>query len=99
MGKRLYGRYNEDASERQSCLASICAEAGGSNGSLFAGKGEFKGEAEETESCLTPDCCSAVPAAWGAFPPEYATATRSQVIKSESTSFLLTSMPPLNFPL
>lgn len=38
MDKRLYGRYNEDASERQSCLASICAEAGGSKGVCLRGR-------------------------------------------------------------
>ena len=39
MGKRLDGRHNEDASERQSCLASMC---GGSEGVCLRGRQGLK---------------------------------------------------------
>lgn len=59
----------------------------------------FKYQAEKIEPCLSSNCCSAVPTACRAFPPEHAMTTRTQFIKSESTSSLPKSMPPFNFPL
>lgn len=59
----------------------------------------FKHQAEKTKPCLSSNCCSAVPTVCRAFPPEHAMTTRTQFIKSESTSGLPKSMPPFNFPL
>lgn len=59
----------------------------------------FEYQAEKIEPCLSSNCCSAVPTAWGAFPLEHATDTRTQFITSESTSPLPKSMFPFNFPL
>lgn len=84
--------------QKDSLVGLRCEEVAGEDAGKVIMEG-FKDQAEETEPGLSPDCCSAVPAACGAFPLEHATAARTQVIKSESTSFLLKSMPPLNFPL
>lgn len=51
-----------------------CEEVAGEEARKVIMEG-FQYQAEKTEPCLSSDCCSAGPAACGAFPPEHATAT------------------------
>ena len=62
MGKRLDGRHNEDASERQSCLASMC---GGSEGVCLQGRQGLKVRLRVSPASLTAKPLS-LPSCWPA---------------------------------
>lgn len=95
----LKGWHGEWRSPWNSLVCLRCEEGAGQEAGRLIMERLLNTRLRRLRPASPPNCCFAVPATCRAFPPEHATATRTHVIKSESTPSLPKSMPPFNSSL